>query len=144
MAENPNHYKPQDGETYMNDKQLLHFSTRLKNWKKDLLTESQETLAGLQQDETNAADPADRASIETDSSLELRTRDRYRKLIAKIDKALLRIKKNKYGYCENTGDEIGVLRLNARPIATLTIEEQEEHEAYEDSHIDRKPHNIAE
>jgi len=136
IVANPNHYKPVNGETYMNDKQLAHFKNRLTEWRDLLLLESGETVKHLQNENLQEPDPTDRASVETDAALELRTRDRYRKLITKIDAALLRIKNNKYGYCDISGEEIGILRLNARPIATMTLESQQEHENYEDTHLD--------
>lgn len=129
-------YRPSEKEEYMSDIQLAYFKQKLENWKSELLAESEETVKHLQQENLQEPDPNDRASVETDAALELRTRDRYRKLINKIDSALLRIQNGEYGYCSVTGEEIGVKRLDARPIATMTIEAQEEHEKYEDTHLD--------
>lgn len=127
-------YRPSDDEPFMNDRQLSYFREKLVQWKKDILCESQETLDHLQNDNANLPDMADRASSETDKSLELRTRDRQRKLIAKIDSALERIQDGSYGYCEETGKPISLARLVARPIATLSLEAQERHERYERTH----------
>ena len=110
---------------------LEYFRRKLEGWRDELLSESTETLSHLQQDTAADADIADRASAETDRALELRTRDRERKLISKIDDALGRIKDGSYGYCEDTGDPIGIGRLEARPIATLSLEAQERHERLE-------------
>ena len=120
----------------MNERQLEYFRQKLLNWKEDILRESRETLSHLQTETENHPDIADRASSETDRSLELRTRDRQRKLIAKIDEALQRIEEGNYGYCEETGEPIGVARLDARPIATLSLEAQERHERRERVHRD--------
>lgn len=125
---------PSDQEEYMNDKQLEYFKRKLLNWKKDLLSESMETVKHLQEENWNEPDLNDRASTETETHLELRTRDRYRKLIDKIDAALMRIEKKSYGYCDETGEPIGLKRLEARPVATLSIEAQEQHERFEKSH----------
>lgn len=129
-------YKPSNDEEYMNPKQLEYFRQKLLEWKRSLLEESRETLNHLKEENWNEPDFNDRASIETDTALELRTRDRYRKLIDKIEEALVRIEKNEYGYCEETGEPIGLKRLEARPVATLCIESQEQHESYEKQHID--------
>jgi DnaK suppressor protein len=124
-------YQPSDDEPFMNDRQKDYFRRKLLDWKEDILRESRETLLSLQEENHALADVADRASNETDRSLELRTRDRQRKLIAKIDAALSRIEEGTYGYCEETGEPISLRRLDARPIATLSIEAQERHERRE-------------
>jgi DnaK suppressor protein len=124
-------YKPREDEPFMNDRQREYFRLKLIAWKEDILKESKETLAHLQDDNNVLPDLADRASTETDRSLELRTRDRQRKLIAKIESALKRIDDGTYGYCEETGEPISLRRLDARPIATLSIEAQERHERRE-------------
>jgi DnaK suppressor protein len=124
-------YKPREDEPFMNERQREYFRTKLLNWRDDILRESRETLAHLQDDNNILPDLADRASTETDRSLELRTRDRQRKLISKIDAALKRIEDGTYGYCEETGEPISLRRLDARPIATLSIEAQERHERRE-------------
>ena len=124
-------YKPREDEPFMNERQREYFRNKLLNWKEDILKESRETLAHLQDDNNILPDLADRASTETDRSLELRTRDRQRKLISKIDSALQRIDEGTYGYCEETGEPIALKRLDARPIATLSIEAQERHERRE-------------
>lgn len=129
-------YKPSDDEEYMNPQQLEYFRQKLLEWKSSLLEESRETLTHLKEENWNEPDLNDRASIETDTAIELRTRDRYRKLLDKIEEALVRIEKNEYGYCEETGEPIGLKRLEARPVATLCIEAQERHESYEKQHID--------
>jgi DnaK suppressor protein len=129
-------YRPRDDEPFMNERQLEYFRQKLLNWKEDILRESRETLSHLQTDTENHPDIADRASSETDRALELRTRDRQRKLIAKIDEAMRRIEDGSYGYCEETGEPIGVARLEARPIATLSLEAQERHERRERVHRD--------
>ena len=129
-------YRPSEDEEFMNDRQLEYFRKKLLNWKEDILRESRETVSHLQTETENHPDIADRASSETDRSLELRTRDRQRKLIAKIDEALQRIEEGNYGYCEETGEPIGVARLDARPIATLSLEAQERHERRERVHRD--------
>lgn len=129
-------YRPTEDEPFMNERQLEHFKQKLLNWKEDILRESRETLSHLQTDTENHPDIADRASSETDRALELRTRDRQRKLISKIDEALRRIEDGSYGYCEETGEPIGVARLDARPIATLSLEAQERHERRERVHRD--------
>ncbi|HEV7345650.1 MAG TPA: RNA polymerase-binding protein DksA [Devosia sp.] len=124
-------YRPSDDEPFMNPRQREYFRTKLNAWKDDILRESRETLENLQEESQNHPDMADRASSESDRSLELRTRDRQRKLISKIDAALKRIDDGTYGYCEETGDPIGIARLDARPIATLSLEAQEMHERRE-------------
>ena len=120
----------------MNDRQIEYFRQKLLNWKEDILRESRETLTHLQADTENHPDIADRASSETDRALELRTRDRQRKLISKIDEAMRRLEDGSYGYCEETGEPIGVARLDARPSATLSLEAQERHERRERVHRD--------
>lgn len=137
-VELPKGYKPSDKDEYMGALQLEYFKQKLLVWKDELLNESRETLDHLKEENLQEPDVNDRASVETETSLELRTRDRYRKLIDKIDSALRRIEAGSYGYCEETGEEIGVKRLEARPIATLSIEAQERHESYERTHIDEK------
>jgi DnaK suppressor protein len=124
-------YKPSDDEPFMNERQREYFRLKLLVWKDDILKESKETIAHLQDENHVLPDLADRASSETDRSLELRTRDRQRKLISKIDAALKRIEDGSYGYCEETGEPISLKRLDARPIATLSIEAQERHERRE-------------
>ena len=124
-------YRPREDEPFMNERQREYFRVKLLNWKEDILKESRETLAHLQDDNNILPDLADRASTETDRSLELRTRDRQRKLISKIDAALQRIEDGTYGFCEETGEPISLKRLDARPIATLSIEAQERHERRE-------------
>jgi DnaK suppressor protein len=124
-------YKPSEDESFMNERQREYFRRKLANWKEDILRESKETISHLQDENHILPDLADRASSETDRSLELRTRDRQRKLISKIDAALKRIDDGSYGYCEETGDPISLKRLDARPIATLSIEAQERHERRE-------------
>ncbi len=129
-------YRPSEDEPFMNDRQLEYFKQKLLNWKEDILKESRETVTHLQAETENHPDLADRASSETDRALELRTRDRQRKLISKIDEALRRIEEGNYGYCEETGEPIGIARLEARPIATLSLEAQERHERRERVHRD--------
>jgi len=124
-------YRPSDDEPFMNPRQREYFRAKLNAWKDDILRESRETLENLQEESQNHPDMADRASSESDRSLELRTRDRQRKLISKIDAALKRIDDGTYGYCEETGEPIGIARLDARPIATLSLEAQEMHERRE-------------
>lgn len=124
-------YQPSDDETFMNERQRVYFRRKLLHWKEEILRESRETLAALQTENENHADIADRASSETDRAIELRARDRQRKLISKIDAALARIDEGTYGYCEETGEPISLKRLAARPIATLSIEAQERHERRE-------------
>ena len=129
-------YIPSEDEPFMNERQLEYFRRKLLNWKEDILRESRETVTHLQKETENHPDLADRASSETDRALELRTRDRQRKLISKIDEALRRIEDGVYGYCEETGEPIGLARLQARPIATLALEAQERHERRERVHRD--------
>jgi DnaK suppressor protein len=129
-------YRPSEDEEFMSERQLEYFKNKLLAWKEDILKESRETLAHLQTETENHPDIADRATSETDRSLELRTRDRQRKLISKIDEALRRIEDNSYGFCEETGEPIGLARLEARPIATLSLEAQERHERRERVHRD--------
>jgi DnaK suppressor protein len=129
-------YRPVEGESFMNDRQLEFFRRKLVNWKNDLMSDSKETIEGLQDNTRNIPDIADRASEETDRALELRTRDRQRKLVSKIDAALRRIDDGEYGYCEMTGEPISLKRLDARPIATMTLEAQESHERREKVHRD--------
>ena len=135
-VELPKGYKPSEKEAYMNADQQEYFRRKLLGWKTELLTESAETLNHLKEENWNEPDLNDRATVETETSLELRTRDRYRKLIYKIDAALRRIEEGEYGYCEETGDPIGIKRLEARPIATLCIAAQERHEKMERQHSD--------
>ena len=127
----PKGYMPSDDEPFMNKRQKEYFRRKLEKWKEDILVENRETLQHLQDDSVQHPDLADRASSETERSLELRTRDRQRKLVAKIDAALRRIEDGTYGYCEETGEPISLKRLDARPIATLSIEAQERHERRE-------------
>ena len=124
-------YRPSEDEPFMNERQREYFRRKLLSWKDDILRESRETLVVLQNDNENLPDLADRASSETDRSIELRARDRQRKLISKIDAALGRIEDGSYGYCEETGEPISLKRLDARPIATFSIEAQERHERRE-------------
>ena len=126
-----NGYKPTEKEPFMNARQRAYFRKKLLAWKEEILIESRETLETLQADSHNHPDYADRASSETDRSIELRARDRQRKLICKIDSALKRLDEGTYGFCEETGEPIGLKRLDARPIATLSIEAQERHERRE-------------
>jgi len=118
-------YKPKKREKYMGAQQQEYFRQKLQGWRADLVEESRETISHLQQEVRDVGDEAERATRETENSLELRTRDRYRKLIRKIDKALIRLEEGEYGYCEETGEEIGLDRLEARPIATLCLDAQE-------------------
>lgn len=129
-------YRPTEDEPFMNDRQKEYFKRKLLEWKQDILRESKYTLEQLQEDNHNLPDLTDRASSETEKALELRTRDRQRKLISKIDAALRRIETGEYGYCEETGEPIGIRRLEARPIATLSLEAQERHERAEKVHRD--------
>lgn len=124
-------YQPSESDPFMNDRQKEYFREKLLRWKEEILRESRETLENLQKENENHPDFADRASNETDRSIELRARDRQRKLIAKIDAALTRIEDGTYGYCEETGEPISLKRLEARPIATLSIDAQERHEKKE-------------
>ncbi len=132
----PDNYTPAEDEPFMNERQVEYFRRKLIAWKNDLLMESRETIEGLQDGTRNIPDVADRASEETDRALELRTRDRQRKLVAKIDAALRRIDESEYGYCEVTGEPISLKRLDARPIATMSLEAQESHERREKVHRD--------
>lgn len=130
-VELPEDYQPDDADSYMNAEQLEYFRQKLTEWKDEILTESKNTLQELQEVSLHMADMNDRASSETDHAIELRARDRQRKLISKIDAALDRIRDGSYGYCEETGDPIGLKRLEARPIATLSLDAQEMHERKE-------------
>ncbi|QFT60101.1 RNA polymerase-binding transcription factor DksA [Sulfitobacter sp. THAF37] len=132
----PDDYSPAEDEPFMNDKQLEYFRRKLLNWKAELLAGSRDTIEGLQDGTRNIPDVADRASEETDRALELRTRDRARKLVGKIDAALRRIEEGEFGYCSVTGDPISLKRLDARPIATMSLEAQEKHERREKVHRD--------
>ncbi len=132
----PDDYRPAEDEPFMNERQLEYFRRKLIAWKEDLLADSRDTIEGLQESTRNIPDVADRASEETDRALELRTRDRQRKLVGKIDSALRRIDEGEYGYCEATGEPISLKRLDARPIATLSLEAQERHERREKVHRD--------
>ena len=125
------HYRPSVDEDFMCDEQLAYFLRKLKDWKEAIVLESRATMAQLQVDSMREPDIADRASSETDWSIELRTRDRQRKLIAKIDAAIRRLREGEYGYCEVTGEPISLARLEARPIATMSLEAQEKHERVE-------------
>ncbi len=127
----PPDYRPTETEPFMNEKQREYFRRKLLQWKEDILKESRQTIENLQADTTQHSDLADRASSETERALELRTRDRQRKLISKIDAALRRIEEGSYGFCEETGEPITIRRLEARPIATLSLEAQERHERRE-------------
>ena len=124
-------YRPSDDEPFMNERQRDYFKRKLIQWREDILRESRETLVALQSENENHPDVADRASSETDRAIELRARDRQRKLISKIESALARIEEGSYGYCEETGEPISLKRLDARPIATLSVEAQERHERRE-------------
>lgn len=132
----PPDYRPSADEEYMNPVMLEYFRQKLLDWKKSLLNQSKDTLEDLRQGGLNQPDEIDRASLETDKALELRTRDRARKLISKIDEAIKRIEDGEYGYCEETGEPIGVERLEVRPVATLCIEAQERHERMEKTYDD--------
>ncbi len=129
-------YEPSDDEEFMNDRQKEFFRRKLTEWKESILDQSRDTVQHMQEDTVNIPDLADRASVETDRALELRTRDRQRKLISKIEAAMRRIDDGNYGYCEVTGDPISLKRLAARPIATLSLEAQEMHERRERIHRD--------
>lgn len=129
-------YRPSDDEPFMNERQQAYFRQKLLDWKNEILDQSKLTLEQLQGASLQLADPADRASSETDHALELRTRDRQRKLISKIDAALRRIDSGEYGYCEVTGEPISLRRLEARPTATMSLEAQERHERREKVHRD--------
>ena len=132
----PDDYRPAEDEPFMNERQLEYFRRKLLVWKQELLDQSAETIDNLHDSARNVPDLADRASEETDRALELRTRDRQRKLIGKIDAALRRIDNGEYGYCEVSGEPISLKRLDARPIATMTLEAQEKHERRERVHRD--------
>ncbi len=132
----PQGYKPSEDEEYMNPLQLEYFRQKLIKWRNELLAESRDTLEHLREENWNEPDLTDRASVETETSIELRTRDRYRKLIDKIEGAIERIGKGEYGYCDETGEQIGLRRLEARPVATLSIEAQTRLEQYEKTHLD--------
>ena len=132
----PEEYRPSEDEPFMNERQLEYFKQKLLDWKEEILRESRETVTHLQKETENHPDLADRASSETDRALELRTRDRQRKLISKIDDALRRIEDGSYGFCEETGEPISLGRLEARPTATLSVEAQERHERRERVHRD--------
>ncbi|RPE71764.1 TraR/DksA family transcriptional regulator [Pacificibacter maritimus] len=132
----PDDYRPSVDEPFMNDRQIEYFRRKLEAWKAELLDESRNTLEGLQDGTRAIPDIADRASEETDRALELRTRDRQRKLVTKIDAALRRIENDEFGYCETTGEPISLKRLDARPIATMSLEAQERHERREKVHRD--------
>ncbi|UWQ15732.1 RNA polymerase-binding protein DksA [Aliiroseovarius sp. M344] len=132
----PDDYSPAEDEPFMNERQTEYFRRKLLAWKEELLDESRHTLEGLQDNTRNIPDIADRASEETDRALELRTRDRSRKLVGKIEQALRRIDEGEYGYCSETGEPISLKRLDARPIATLSLEAQERHERREKVHRD--------
>ena len=129
-------YQPSEEEPFMNENQVEYFREKLLDWKKSILSESKDTIKGMKEETRNIPDVADRASEETDRALELRTRDRQRKLISKIDSALRRIDDGSYGYCEESGEPISLKRLDARPIATLSVEAQERHERRERDHRD--------
>lgn len=124
-------YRPSEKEPFMNERHKLYFRRKLMAWKEEIIRQTRETVQGLNEDSSQHADIADRATSETDRALELRARDRQRKLIAKIDAAIARIEDGSYGYCEETGEPIGLRRLEARPIATLSVEAQERHERRE-------------
>ena len=132
----PDDYRPAEDEPFMNDRQLEYFRRKLLAWKAELMGDSKSTITDLQNSTRNIPDIADRASEETDRALELRTRDRQRKLVAKIDAALRRIDEGEYGYCDETGEPISLKRLDARPIATMSLEAQERHERREKVHRD--------
>lgn len=134
----PPDYRPSDKEAYMSPLQLAYFRNKLDQWKAELLHESEDTIASLQEQSLSTPEAVERASMETDHALELRARDRARKLINKIDKAIARIDADEYGYCEETGEPIGLRRLEARPIATMSVEAQERHERDEKLHRDER------
>ena len=137
-AENflPDDYRPAEDEPFMNERQEEYFRRKLLNWKAELMEDTRDTVAGMKDQTRNIPDVADRASEETDRSLELRTRDRQRKLVAKIDGALRRLDEGEFGYCSITGEPISLKRLDARPIATMSLEAQERHERREKVHRD--------
>jgi DnaK suppressor protein len=132
----PPDYRPSEEEDFMNPLQLEYFRQKLLRWRAELLAESTETLQHLKEESLSEPDLTDRASLETERSIELRTRDRERKLISKIDAALMRIEDGSYGFCEETDEPISIRRLEARPIATLSLEAQERHERMERTHRD--------
>ncbi|AUC55210.1 MAG: RNA polymerase-binding protein DksA [Sagittula sp.] len=132
----PEDYRPAEDEPFMNERQTEYFRRKLLNWKAELLADSRDTIEALQEGTRNIPDVTDRASEETDRAIELRTRDRQRKLVNKIDAALRRIDEGEYGYCEVTGEPISLKRLDARPIATMSLEAQERHERREKVHRD--------
>jgi DnaK suppressor protein len=132
----PPDYRPSDEEEFMNPLQLEYFRRKLRQWRDELMAESSGTLENLKNESLAHPDLSDRATVESDRSLELRTRDRERKLVSKIDAALLRIEEGRYGYCQDTDEPIGLRRLEARPIATLSLEAQERHERRERTHRD--------
>ena len=132
----PEDYRPAEDEPFMNERQTEYFRRKLLNWKSELLEDSRDTIETLQESTRNIPDVNDRASEETDRALELRTRDRQRKLVSKIDAALRRIDEGEYGYCDVTGEPISLKRLDARPIATMSLEAQERHERREKVHRD--------
>ncbi|HCR67014.1 MAG: RNA polymerase-binding protein DksA [Oceanicaulis sp.] len=132
----PTGYRPSESEPFMNERQKEYFRRKLLAWKDEILRESRSTLSNLQEDIGALPDIADRASTETDRALELRARDRQRKLISKIEAAIRRIEEDEYGYCEETGEPISLARLDARPVATLSLEAQERHERSERVHRD--------
>jgi DnaK suppressor protein len=138
VAKTAKSYQPTEKETYMSKQQLAYFKQKLLDWREDLRAESQETINNLKEENWREPDLSDRASLETEAGVELRTRNRYLKLIGKIDAALRRIEDGTYGYCEDTGEPIGIKRLEARPIATLSIEAQERHERQEKQYIDEE------
>ncbi|MCK4713763.1 MAG: RNA polymerase-binding protein DksA [Marinosulfonomonas sp.] len=132
----PDDYSPAEDEPFMNDRQLEYFRRKLTAWKEDIFSDGKDTIENLQDGTRNIPDVADRASEETDRALELRTRDRQRKLVGKIDQALRRIDEGEFGYCSKTGEPISLKRLDARPIATMSLEAQERHERREKVHRD--------
>jgi DnaK suppressor protein len=132
----PEDYRPAETEPFMNDMHVEYFRRKLLNWRGELLEGSRDTVAGMKDQTRSIPDVADRASEETDRSLELRTRDRQRKLVSKIDEALRRIDEGEFGYCSKTGEPISLKRLDARPIATMSLEAQERHERREKVHRD--------
>ncbi len=133
----PPNYKPSENEPYMNELQLEYFRQKLLNWKDEMLTESGETINHLKEENWNEADLNEKAVIEAEVTTELRTRNRYKKLISKIDESLEMVEDGSYGYCVETGEEIGIKRLEARPVAHLCIEAQQRHERHEKTHIDK-------
>ncbi|WP_386681532.1 RNA polymerase-binding protein DksA [Loktanella sp. R86503] len=132
----PDNYTPAEDEPFMNERQVEYFRRKLLDWKADLMEDTRDTVAGMKDQTRNIPDVADRASEETDRSIELRTRDRQRKLVSKIDAALRRIEEGEFGYCSITGEPISLKRLDARPIATMSLEAQERHERREKVHRD--------